>query len=62
MARFAAHTGQEVSYEEFLEHPHEMAPGLDQFTETSTAPLRPGPDGRYPAPQPGILRDREYAV
>jgi predicted dehydrogenase len=60
MGRMAAHTGQEITYEEMLNHDHEMAPGLDKITEDSPAPLTAGPDGRYPAPQPGIVRDREY--
>jgi predicted dehydrogenase len=62
MGRMAAHTGQEITYEDFLNHNHEMAPGLDQITADSPAPLQAGPDGRYPAPQPGVIRDREYGA
>ena len=29
-------------------------------THTSPAPIRPDADGKYPVPQPGILKDREY--
>jgi hypothetical protein len=39
---------------------HEMAPGLDKLTADSPAPLQAGPDGRYPVPQPGIVKNREY--
>jgi predicted dehydrogenase len=60
MGRLAAHTGQEITYEEMLNHDHEMAPGLDHVTEDSPAPLQADPNGKYPAPQPGIVRDREY--
>jgi len=60
MGRMAAHTGQEITYEEILNGDHEMAPGLDQLTETSEAPLKAGPDGRYPVPEPGRKRTREY--
>jgi predicted dehydrogenase len=60
MGRLAAHTGQEIAYEDMLNHDHEMAPGLDKITEDSPAPLQADPNGKYPAPQPGVVRDREY--
>jgi predicted dehydrogenase len=60
LGRMAAHTGQEVTYEEILNSDHEMAPGLDQLTENSQAPLVADADGRYPVPQPGITKTREY--
>jgi predicted dehydrogenase len=60
MGRMAAHTGQEITYDDMLNCEHEMAPGLDQLTKDSPAPLQAGPDGRYPVPQPGITKKREY--
>ncbi len=60
MGRMSAHTGREITYEEILNCPHEMAPGLDQLTMDSPAPLQLGPDGRYPVPMPGLKTDREY--
>jgi predicted dehydrogenase len=60
MGRMAAHTGQEISLEQILNSDHEFAPGLDQLTMDSPAPLKAGPDGRYPVPQPGIVKTREY--
>ena len=60
MGRMAAHTGQEITFEDMLNCEHEMAPGLDTLTKDSPAPLRPGKDGRYPVPQPGIRTKREY--
>ncbi len=60
LGRMAAHTGQEVTYEQILNCDHEMAPGLDKLTEDSPAPLQPNSEGRYPVPQPGIVTDREY--
>ena len=60
LGRMAAHTGQEVTYEEILNSDHEMAPGLDKLTEDSPAPLVADSDGRYPIPQPGITKRREY--
>jgi predicted dehydrogenase len=60
LGRMAAHTGQETTYEQILNSDHEMAPGLDKLTMDSPAPLQPDDNGRYPVPQPGIVKDREY--
>ena len=60
MGRMAAHTGQEITYDQILNSEHEMAPGLDKLTMDSPAPLRANAEGRYPVPQPGIVKDREY--
>jgi predicted dehydrogenase len=60
LGRMAAHTGQEITYDDILNCDHEMAPGLDKLTMDSPAPLQAGPDGKYPVPQPGKIKDREY--
>jgi len=60
MGRMAAHTGQEITYEDMLSCEHEMAPGLDKLTSDSPAPLQADPAGRYPVPLPGITTKREY--
>ncbi|MEK7675233.1 MAG: Gfo/Idh/MocA family oxidoreductase [Verrucomicrobiota bacterium] len=60
LGRMAAHTGQEVTYEEILNSDHEFAPGLDKLAADSPAPLQAGPDGKYPVPAPGIKTKREY--
>ncbi len=60
MGRMAAHTGQEITFEQMLNCEHEMAPGLDKLKNDSPAPLVADANGRYPVPQPGIVKDREY--
>ena len=60
MGRMAAHTGQVVTYDDILNCKHEFAPDVDKLTMDSPAPLQAGPDGKYPVPQPGILKNREY--
>jgi len=30
------------------------------LTMDSPPPVKAGPDGKYPVPQPGIVTDREY--
>jgi predicted dehydrogenase len=60
MGRMAAHTGQIITYDQVLNCPQEFAPDVDKLTMSSPAPLQAGTDGKYPVPQPGILKDREY--
>ena len=60
MARRAVHTGQIVTFDEMLNSKEEFAPNVDKLAMDSPAPLPAGPDGKYPVPQPGILKDREY--
>jgi hypothetical protein len=60
LGRKAAHTGVEIIFDEMLNSKEEYAPGVDKLTMESPAPLQAGPDGKYPVPQPGIVRDREY--
>ena len=60
MGRMAVNTGRIITWDEALNHEHELAPGLDKLTMDSPAPLPAGPDGKYPFPQPGIITQREY--
>jgi len=60
MGRMAAHTGQVITFEDALNCEHEFAPDVDKLTMDSPAPLRSDSEGKYPVPQPGILKDREY--
>ncbi len=60
MGRMACHTGQVVTYDQMLAHDHEFAPDIDKLTMNSPAPLLAGSDGKYPVPQPGLNKTREY--
>jgi hypothetical protein len=60
MGRMAAHTGQEITFEDALNSNHEMAPNVDKWTMESHAPVKAENDGKYPGPMPGIKKDREY--
>jgi predicted dehydrogenase len=62
MGRMAAHTGQEITYEQMANHPIELAPGVADFTFDGPAPVMPDADGRYPVPMPGVNTDREYGT
>jgi predicted dehydrogenase len=60
MGRLAAHTGQKVTYDDMLNHPHEFAPDIASLTLNGTSPLPANADGTYPIPMPGILKNFEY--
>jgi predicted dehydrogenase len=62
MGRMAAHTGQEITFDQILACPHEMAPGVANFTIKGPAPVMPNADGKYPVPMPGVNSDREYGT
>jgi predicted dehydrogenase len=60
MGRMAAHTGHEITFNDMLNCKHEFAPGLDKLTAESPAPLEADKDGRYPVPNPGVTKTKEY--
>lgn len=60
MGRMAAHTGQVITFDDILNCEHEFAPDVDKFTMNSPAPLQICADGKYPLPEPGIKKTREY--
>jgi predicted dehydrogenase len=60
MGRMAAHTGQVITFDQMLNCDHEFGPTVDKLTMDGAAPLMPGPDGKYPVPNPGITTTREY--
>jgi len=60
LGRKAAHTGVEITLDEFLNSKQEYAPGVEEFTMDSPAPVKARPDGTYPVPMPGFVTDREY--
>lgn len=62
MGRMAAHTGQEITYDQMLNCPHEFGPGVGELNMESAAPVVADKDGKYPVPMPGIVRDQEYKV
>ncbi|MCX6927530.1 MAG: Gfo/Idh/MocA family oxidoreductase, partial [Verrucomicrobia bacterium] len=62
MGRMAAHTGQEITFEDMLNCEHEFAPDVDKFTMDSAPPVRADKDGKYPVPMPGITKKQEYSA
>ncbi len=60
MGRMAAHTGQEITLEQFMSHDHEFAPNIADLTLASDSPLKANDDGRYSIPMPGLVKKQEY--
>ena len=60
LGRKAAHTGQEITLDEFLNSEQEYAPSVDKLVMDSPAPLLADAKGIYPIPEPGIKQHSEY--
>jgi predicted dehydrogenase len=57
MARMAVDSGLEITTQAAWDSTYEMAPGLENWTLSSQAPVLPGQDGRYPLAKPGTTRE-----
>ena len=60
LGRKAAHTGQEITFEDMLNAKEEYAPDADKFTMDSPPPFKSDAEGKYPIPMPGIVTDKEF--
>ncbi len=56
LGRMAAESGQTIKWEEALASNVELAPGLDQYTMDSEAPVKPDAQGDYPVAKPGVTK------
>ncbi len=57
MGRMATHTGTYVTWDQALNSNFEYVKDIDKLTFDSPAPIKAGPDGIYPAPQPGQTQE-----
>lgn len=57
MGRMATHTGQFVTWDQAMNSDFEFVKDIDRMNYDTEAPLHEGPDGLYPAPQPGISKE-----
>jgi hypothetical protein len=62
LGRYAAHTGQETTYDDFLNSETELVPNADKLTLDGPSPLPADKDGKYPIPMPGICTKTEYPM
>ena len=54
LGREACYSGRELKWDDLLEKGRDYCPGIDKWTVDSDPPAMKGPDGKYPAPQPGV--------
>jgi len=60
MGRMAGHTAQEITWDDFLNCDHAFAANADKFTMDGPPPVKCDKDGKYPVPEPGIVKNYEY--
>ena len=56
MGRMAFESGQEITWDQAWNSTVELAPGLDDFTMNSPAPVQPDANGQYPVAKPGVTK------
>jgi predicted dehydrogenase len=56
LGRMAAESGKKVTWEEAMASDLELAPGLENLTMDSPAPVQPDADGNYPIAKPGFTK------
>ncbi len=54
LGRMATYSGKELTYKEALEHGRELYPYSTELSMKTEPPVKPGPDGFYPIPTPGV--------
>ncbi|HVR84618.1 MAG TPA: Gfo/Idh/MocA family oxidoreductase, partial [Planctomycetota bacterium] len=61
MGRMAAHTGETITYDHNFNSKWEAGAGINEFTgPDSDPPVKADANGKYPIPEPGQKKDREY--
>jgi hypothetical protein len=53
----ATHTGQYITWDQALNSDFQFISNIDGMTFDTPAPIHEGPDGIYPAPQPGLTKE-----
>jgi len=56
LGRMAAESGKEITWEQAMASDLELAPGLENFTMESEAPVKPDEQGNYPVAMPGFTK------
>ena len=57
MGRVATHSGQLITWDMIMNSNFQFVKDIDNMTFETPAPIHNGPDGIYPAPQPGITKE-----
>ncbi len=54
LGREACYSAKVIKWDDLWERGQDLAPGIDGYTLNSEPPTKPGPDGKYPVPVPGV--------
>ncbi len=54
LGRMATYSGKVIKWDEAVEKGSDLAPGIENFTFESPAPVQPDADGQYPIAEPGL--------
>ena len=54
LGREACYSGRLLKWDDLLKNGRNYCPGIDDWTLETDPPAMKGPDGKYPAPKPGI--------
>ena len=60
MGRWSAHTGQIITFDDFLNGEENLVPGVENLKFGGPAPVREDKDGKYPVPQPGVKKGAKW--
>lgn len=60
MGRWSAHTGQIITFDDYLNSKTAFAPDVDKLTLDGPPPLKENADGSYPVPTPGARRGGDW--
>ncbi|HPP53501.1 MAG TPA: hypothetical protein PK777_11160 [Thermoguttaceae bacterium] len=56
MGQIACYTGKAVEWAQVVKSNFQYAPPPDQSSFDTPPPVKPGPDGNYPLPIPGMTK------
>ena len=56
LGREACYSGKEITADELMKKGRDYAPGIDDYTFSTTPPVVPDENGEYPVPAPGVYR------
>ncbi len=57
MGRIATHSGKLVTWDQVMKSNFQFVEDIDHMTLDTEAPIKEGPDGLYPCPQPGVTKE-----
>ena len=60
MGRWSAHTGQIITFDDFLNSTESLAEGVENLKFGGPAPVLADASGKYPVPEPGVKKGAKW--